>query len=153
MEYADLQCPYCAQWALGSLPAFVSKYVRTGQVRLVFRGLAFLGSDSELALRTVVAAGAQNKEWELLHELYRRQGYENSGWVSGELDGAATAVGLNLQRLDRIAWSGATSRAISRSSAAATAAGVQGTPSFEVGPTGGPMRLVHADGLDSAVVR
>jgi protein-disulfide isomerase len=151
VEYADLQCPYCAEWALQKLPVFVSKYVRTGQVRIVFRGLAFLGPDSELALRNVVAAGRYTKQWNLLHELYLRQGYENSGWVGDELDGAAVAVGLHPQRLDRLAWSTATTRAIAQAARAARAAGVQGTPSFEVGPTGGRMQLVQADGLDAAL--
>jgi protein-disulfide isomerase len=127
--------------------------VRTGRVRLVFRGMAFLGADSELALRMVVAARAQNKQWDLLDELYRRQGYENSGWVSDELDGAAGAVGLDPQRLDHVAWNGATTRALARDARAAQAARVQGTPSFEVRWTGRPPQLVQADSLDAALTR
>jgi protein-disulfide isomerase len=122
-------------------------------VRVVFRGLAFLGADSELALRMIVAAGAQNKQWDLLDELYRRQGYENSGWVSDELAPAAAHAGLDQQRLEKIAWSPATTRAISRVARAAERAGVRGTPSFEVGPTGGPMQLVQADALDAVLAR
>jgi len=153
VEYADLQCPYCADWALQKLPAFVSKHVRTGQVRIVFRGLTFLGPDSELALRNVVAAGGQNKQWNLLHELYLRQGYENSGWVGDELDSAAVAVGLHPQQLDRVAWRPATTRTIAQAARAARAAGVQGTPSFDVGSTGGRMHLVQADALEAALAQ
>jgi protein-disulfide isomerase len=152
-EYADLQCPYCAEWAGQALPRFVSKYVRTGRVRLVFRGMAFLGADSELALRMVVAARAQNKQWDLLDELYRRQGYENSGWVSDELDGAAAAVGLDPQRLDRVAWGSSTTRALAHDARAAQAAGVQGTPSFEVRRTGRQPQLVQSDSLEAALAR
>jgi protein-disulfide isomerase len=151
VEYADLQCPYCAEWARQKLPDFVARYVRTGRVRLVFRGLAFLGADSELALRMVVAAGAQNKQWDLLDALYRRQGYENSGWVSDELDGATVAVQLDRQRLERLAWSSSTTRTIAQGARAAEAAGVQGTPSFEVGRTGGHMQLIQADSLEGAL--
>jgi protein-disulfide isomerase len=43
VEYADLQCPYCAKWSRQALPVLVDEYVRTGKVRIVFRGLAFLG--------------------------------------------------------------------------------------------------------------
>jgi protein-disulfide isomerase len=153
VEYADLQCPYCAEWARQNLPDFVSKYVRTGRVRLVFRGLAFLGADSELALRMVVAAGAQNKQWNLLDELYRRQGYENSGWVSDELNGATFAVQLDRQRLERLAWSNSTTRAVAHAARAAELAGVQGTPSFEVGPTGGHLQLVQGDSLDALLAQ
>jgi protein-disulfide isomerase len=150
VEYADLQCPYCADWSRQALPTLVADYVRTGRVRIVFRGLAFLGADSDLALRMVIAAGAQNKQWDLLHELYARQGYENSGWVSDELDQAAASAGVDAHRLERVAWSRATTRAIARGSRAAQLAGVQGTPSFEVGRTGGPMHLVHVNSLDAA---
>jgi protein-disulfide isomerase len=147
VEYADLQCPYCARWAQQALPPIVSEYVRSGRVRIVFRGLAFLGPDSELALRMVVAAGARDKQWDLLHQLYSRQGYENSGWVGEELPGATAAVGVDAKRLDHVAWEAATTREIERAARAARAAGVQGTPSFALGRTGGPMRLVRVTSL------
>jgi protein-disulfide isomerase len=153
VEYADLQCPYCAEWAREALPTVVSEYVRTGQVRIVFRGLAFLGAESELALRMVVAAGEQNKQWNLLEELYRRQGYENSGWVGDELDAAAAAAGLHMSRLDRLAWSDGTTRAIAAGARAAQHAGVQGTPSFELGPTGGTLQPIRPSSLDAAGIR
>jgi protein-disulfide isomerase len=84
-EYADLQCPYCAQWARETLPVLVRDYVRTGKLRIVFRGLAFLGSDSHKALRAAHAAGRQNHLWDVVHGLYALQGAENSGWVSDHL--------------------------------------------------------------------
>ena len=31
VEYADLQCPYCAQWARDAFPTIVEKYVRAGR--------------------------------------------------------------------------------------------------------------------------
>ncbi len=153
VEYADLQCPYCAEWSLQALPPIVAGYVRSGRARIVFRGLAFLGPDSELALRMVVAAGAQNKQWNLLHELYRRQGYENSGWVGDELAGATAAAGVDAQRLDHVAWGAATTRTIESNAHAARTGGVQGTPSFEVGRTGGRMRLVRVTSLGADGVR
>lgn len=153
VEYADLQCPYCAAWARDALPSVVSEYVRQGRVRLVFRGLAFLGPDSDLALRTVIAAGAHDKLWNLVDELYRRQGYENSGWVREELADAAGAAGVDSRVLERIAWSRATARAVARSARAARAAGVEGTPSFELGPTGGRLVPVQLGSLRPEGIR
>jgi protein-disulfide isomerase len=156
VECADLQCPYCAAWARDALPAVVSEYVRTGRVRIVFRGLAFLGPDSELALRTVIAAGARDKLWNLLEELYRRQGSENSGWVGDELAAASAAAGVNAHALDRGAWNRATDRALERDARAARAVGVQGTPAFELGRTRGrlallPLGSLGADGMRQAL--
>lgn len=156
VEYADMQCPYCATWARDALPSVVTEYVRTGRVRIVFRGLAFLGPDSELALRMVIAAGEHDKLWNLVDELYRRQGYENSGWVGDEVAGAAAAAGVDTNALDRGAWNRATNRAVESNARAARAAGVQGTPAFELGRTGGrlallPLGSLGADGMRQAL--
>ena len=85
VEYADLQCPYCAEWAERTLPVLASDYVRAGKLRIVFRGLSFIGADSTVALRAVHAAGRQDRLWNLVHALYIRQGPENSGWASESL--------------------------------------------------------------------
>jgi protein-disulfide isomerase len=122
-------------------------------VRLVFRGLAFLGPDSDLALRMVIAAGADDRLWNLVDELYRRQGYENSGWVGEELAHAASAAGVDSRVLERTAWSRATARAVARSARVARAAGVEGTPSFELGPTGGRLALVQLGSLRPEGIR
>jgi len=54
---ADLQCPYCARFARTAFPAVAREHVRSGEVWLVFRGVVFLGPESEEALRAVLAAG------------------------------------------------------------------------------------------------
>jgi len=125
VEYADVQCPYCAQWARQTLPYIVENYVRTGKVRIVFRGLAFVGPESVTGLRAVIAAGAQNKLWNVIEELYARQGYENTGWVRGELPSALSAIrGLDPRRVEAVASSAATRRAIVVAARAAERAGV-----------------------------
>ena len=138
VEYADLQCPYCADWAVGALPVLVDEYVRSGKLRIVFRGLAFLGAESDTALRTAVAAGRQNKLWDVVHALYERQGAENSGWVTESLLAeVAPGVDVDERHADWV------SKEIERSAAAARAAGLSGTPAFQVGRTGGRLRLVE----------
>ncbi|MDE3026755.1 MAG: thioredoxin domain-containing protein, partial [Acidobacteriota bacterium] len=56
IEFADPQCPYCAEWARQAFPTIVQRYVRTGKVRVVFNGMTFVGPESETALRTALAA-------------------------------------------------------------------------------------------------
>jgi protein-disulfide isomerase len=85
VEFADLQCPYCGEFARVALPTLVRDYVRTGKVRIVFQGLEFLGADSDAALRSVLAAARQGRGWQMLDGLFRRQGLENSGWVTDPL--------------------------------------------------------------------
>src|SRR5690349_18702280 len=66
VEFADLQCPYGGLWARATLPTLVQRYVRTGKLRIDFRGLAFVGPDSKTALRVAHAAGAQNRLWNVV---------------------------------------------------------------------------------------
>jgi protein-disulfide isomerase len=153
VEYADLQCPYCALWAADVLPVLVRDYVRPGRVRLVFHGLAFLGPDSETALRASLAAAEQNRLWPFVHELYARQGPENGGWVNGALAPAAGRAGVQLGHIRRDSHSIAVERQMLAARRAAERAGVHGTPSFELGRTGGRLELVEDGSLESLRAR
>lgn len=82
VEFGDLQCPACAQFSEGALPAIVRRYVRTGKLLLVFRALDFLGPDSLRAARMAAALGAQGSMFEFLVLMYRNQGLENSGYAT-----------------------------------------------------------------------
>jgi protein-disulfide isomerase len=149
VEYADLQCPYCAQWARDALPTLVEDYVKPGKLRIVFRGLAFIGPDSDKALRTAVAAGENDHLWDVVHGLYLNQGTENAGWVTDDLVAkiAASAPGLDGATLLDRRWDRAIASEINRAAQAAQAAGVTGTPAFQAGPTGGHLELVRVDSL------
>ncbi len=148
VEYADVQCPYCAQWAAQTMPTLVSQYVRTGKLRIVFRGLAFIGPDSEKGLRAAVAAGRENRLWDVVDGLYRRQGAENTGWVSDDvLREVAAEAGLDGAHLRDESWAQWVAVERSRSDRAAQAAGVTGTPSFQLGRTGGRLELVQLRSL------
>jgi protein-disulfide isomerase len=155
VEYADLQCPYCAQWARDTFPELVRDYVRSGRVRIVFRGLAFVGPDSETALRTVLAAGEQDRLWDVVHLLYANQGAENGGWVSEELLGriGADVPGLDGYRMLDRRWSPRVERGVGAAAAAAERDGISGTPAFMLGPTGGKLEPVALTSLDAAPFR
>lgn len=135
VEYVDVQCPYCARFSQTIFPYLVEKYVRTGRVRVLFRGLAFVGADSVTGLRWVVAAGRQNRLWNLLEVLYANQGRENSGWATtARLNALARSVaGLNAGALRRAAGGAAVTAQIRAAAVAAKAAGVPGTPYFQAG--------------------
>lgn len=132
IEYADLQCPACRNYSEAVLPTVVADYVRPGNVNAEFRGVAFIGPDSEKALRLVYAAGMQNRLWQLQEALYRNQGGENSGWLTDELvrELAAGIPGLDVDRLFADADSPDVAAMIEEVAAQADAAEVPGTPSL-----------------------
>ena len=149
VEYVDLQCPYCAEWAARTFPVLVADYVRTGKLRIVFHGLAFIGPDSNTALRTAVAAGRANHLWDVVHGLYLSQGAENAGWINDTLvrDIAGGVPGLEPDELLAARWEKTIDPELERFAAAAKAAGVNGTPAFQVGPTGGLLERVEVGSL------
>jgi protein-disulfide isomerase len=154
VEYADLQCPFCAEFASSALPELVRDYVRSGRVKLVFRGLAFIGPDSETALRAAVAAGRQNRLWDVVHLLYAEQGAENSGWVDGPLGDLSSRVPqLDVQQLETDTTSPAVAKQIGAFGAAAAADGIQGTPSFLAGRTGAQLEPLSVASLDASSFR
>lgn len=150
VEYADLQCPYCGRWARATLPTLVQRYVRRGTLRIVFNGLAFVGPDSDKALRVAFAAGRRNHLWDVVDGLYLRQGVENTGWVTDDLISqiAAGMPGVDGATLLADGATSAVAAEIDSAAAAASSAGVTSTPSFELGPTGGALRPIGITSLD-----
>ena len=133
VEYADLQCPFCADYSTGTQHEVIDRYVKPGTARLEFRGLSFIGEDSTRALRFVHAAAAKNKAWNVIELLYENQGEENSGWVTdGLVRAIATEVGLDPAAMVGSLTSTAFDAAIARTNAQAQADDVGATPSHYV---------------------
>ncbi len=135
LQFEDLQCPFCKDYTLTTLPAIIDEYVRPGLIKIDFRGIAFLGADSEKALRIAVAAGLQNKLWEVTGLFYENQGEENTGWVTDSLidEILAEVPGLDAAKVKVDAKSAAVTKEIEAVQAEATALQVQGTPWFYIG--------------------
>ena len=107
----------------------------------MFRGLAFLGPDSDKALRAALAAAEQDGLWNVVHGLFTSQGAENSGWVTdGLLRSLGREAGIDADRMLAQTHSPAVERELAAAQAAAKRAGVPGTPFFQAGPTGGGAR-------------
>jgi len=129
--FEDPQCPYCRQWSVDTLPTVVRDFVRTGKLRLVYRGIEIIGPNSEPALRAIFAAGAQNKLWNVASALYDVQGQENSGWITdGVIKSAAQAAGADGSAILAASPSKKVTAALVASGKEATAAQVRGTPTF-----------------------
>jgi protein-disulfide isomerase len=158
VEFADLQCPYCGEWARDTLPTIVRKYVRPGKVKIEFKGVHFLdrlGPDSQRGVRAAFAAGLQGKLWYVVEGLYERQGQEGSGWLSESLlkQVAAAVPGLDAKRMLADRTSPAVDAAIRSTDQLVGSIGVTGTPTFYAGKSNGtlsPLRLTSLgpDGVE-----
>ena len=156
VEYADLQCPYCARFAVEVLPTIIRDYVRTGKAQLVLHGLAFVGPDSVTALRTAAAAGTEGRMWNVAELLYANQGPENAWLNDSLLRSIVTAAGADTQRVFAARDGQAVSAQLQSWANDAQLAGVRGTPSFFAGRRGGalapvPVQAVTVDEIRTAL--
>jgi protein-disulfide isomerase len=96
IEFADLQCPYCAEYSRQAMSTVVKDFVRTGKVRYELRLRSFLGKDSVTAAGAAAEATRENKLYPFADLFYSRQGEENTGYVNdGFISGVAKGVGVD----------------------------------------------------------
>lgn len=155
VEFADLQCPYCRDFSTMVMPTIVNEYVKTGRVRLEFRDVAFLGTDSTRAAQMAAAVGLQNRLFEFIDIFYANQGEENTGYVTDEflrrIAGAIPGVDVDRAMDDRGIAS--VQRQLSEASTEWTSYGLTGTPSFVAGPTGGTLETLQVEQLTPDALR
>ncbi|MET0561317.1 MAG: thioredoxin domain-containing protein [Gaiellaceae bacterium] len=134
VEWADPQCPACRTYTEEFFPTVVDEYVRPGTIATEFRGFPFIGDDSVKAYRFLLAAGEQNKLWDLQEALYRNQGGENDGWVTDDLirELASEIEGLDVDQLFADAERDDIVAEADGAEAAGQAAGIQGTPTLQI---------------------
>ena len=103
----------------------------------------------------MLAAGLQNRAWNVLEGLYARQGAENSGWVTPALvrEVSGDVAGLNVQRMLGQTQSASVSRQLREAKSLAGHPGVRGTPTFFVGRSGGPLQHVALSSLTAEALR
>jgi protein-disulfide isomerase len=144
VEYVDMQCPFCDAFEKQVFPILLDNYVSQGTVKMVVRPLAFIGPDSVRGRNAVLAAGRQDKLFNLMQLLYYNQGTENTGWLNeGMVRRAATAVGLDLAKLDAARSSSSISNAANSFVSLARSQGVHRTPTILVGKAGGTLNEVQ----------
>jgi protein-disulfide isomerase len=147
--FEDPQCPFCRQWNLDTLPTVVKSYVRTGRIKLVYRGIVVIGENSVAGLRAVYAAGIQNKLWNMAEALYERQGEENSGWITVPvIRQAAKTIGVNPAKLIADADASSVTADLQQAANEEQTYGVQGTPTFAIQKQLGPVQQLVVAGLE-----
>jgi protein-disulfide isomerase len=134
VEFGDLQCPICREFAVNVLPELIENKIRTGEARLEFRNFPILGPESVTAAPAAIAAAEQNRGWDFIELFYKNQGIENTGYVTEEF---LTSIARGAKVPDIPRWNhdreSSTAKAeVKRTHAEAEQLGFEGTPSFAV---------------------
>ena len=144
IEYLDLQCPYCKDAEAHAVNVVISRYVRTGKASLELRLLDSIGRDSVRGRDAALAAGRQNKLFDLVELLYLQQQAENSGWLSDSLVRAAakSIPGVDVDQLVADMSSQAVADEAQAMLRQQQEQAVNETPTFFVGPRDGSLQHV-----------
>ena len=154
VEFADPQCPFCADFANNALPTLVAEDVKAGRLRLELQWLTFLDrnfgtEDSDRIARLALAAGQQDRMWHVAEAAFRLQGEEGSGYATDEfLRSLVTGVpGLDADKALADMDSPEVDRALATAQTAQGRYGIDSTPSFLTGRTGGDLTRFEASSL------
>ena len=143
-EYVDTSCPICQNYMLTTFPKISQRYVRTGEVKVEDRVLAFVGPSSARGRELVLAAARQNKAFQLAALLYQNQGDETQAWLTDSFAHtlAAKVPGLDVEQLFTEASSQAVAQAGATADSEAQTDGVTGTPTFVLTTKDGKRHLL-----------
>ena len=150
--FGDLECPICKDFTLGALPTLIQKYVRTNKLRIEYRNLETATREPETfktQQSAALAAGKQNKGWYYIELFYNQQGEENTEYVTEKyLQTLAQQVpGMNLATWTADRQNSQFTNTITSDAQAANNAGFTGTPSFQIGKTGGSLSKLEYSSL------
>jgi protein-disulfide isomerase len=129
IEFTDLQCPYCAQFATGTFPRIKQAYIDTGKIRYVSRDLPL--AIHPYALPAAIAArcaGEQGRYWEYRHAVFKAQ--ERLRTDPWELP---KELSLDIERFDACRRDGRQLREVQTDAELAASYGLASTPSFVIG--------------------
>lgn len=133
VEYADFQCPYCKQFAVGPEQQLRQEYLRSGNVRFAFRHLAFIGPESLAAAQASECAQEQGGFWDYHDRLFEEQGAENSGTFSSDnLKRFAADLQLDTQQFNECLDTNKYQEKVQQDIAEAQRLGVNSTPTLFV---------------------
>ena len=151
VEYADLQCPFCADFSTGALPTVIEEYVRPGDLRLDFQPLTFIGPDSEEAARMAAALADQDLMWQFVDLFYANQEAENSDYVDDQFvrDIAGQISGADVEAALAARDSAAVDSILADAERSASEAGISSTPSFLIGPSVDELEALEVADLEA----
>lgn len=147
-EYADFQCPACAQFWVLTFHDIEARLIGAGKVRWRFHDRPLDGPHvfARLAAHSGACAGEQGRFWPMQDQLFGNQ----ATWsVQRNPDRSfrayARAIGLDLTRYDDCMRTGRYRARIQADVEAAEQLGVTSTPTFVIGRMRYPRAMVYDD--------
>lgn len=141
VEYSDFSCPHCHDLA-GIVHQLIDEYVRSGDLRAVFKPIAFVNPPySGPAAQAAICAGQQGKFWEMHDQLWGL--YDTNGpgaYTPSMLFRQATAVGLDRAQFQSCFNSAETLARVQGVIDEARARGIEGTPAVFINGQNVPYR-------------
>ena len=134
-EMSDFQCPYCREFALGTMPELERQYIETGMVRFVYINLPLTSvhKNATAAAQAAMCAALQGRFWPMHDVLFRHQDQWAELAVPRDyLVSLGDSAGLDRAQLTRCLASGAAAAAVRADAARARRAGATSTPTFYI---------------------
>lgn len=134
VEFSDFGCPYCARFALETLPEIDREFIATGQVRWQYVPFVMgMFPNGEEAARAAECAGDQEMFWPMHDHVYERQ----REWKSSREPEAlflsyAAELGLDDSTFATCFRENHPAERIAASNRVAADLGIQSTPNFLV---------------------
>ncbi|HET7233577.1 MAG TPA: DsbA family protein [Longimicrobium sp.] len=132
-EFADFQCPHCAEFATLLEPVIMERLVDTGKARYVFYDFPLGFKWSWLSARAGRCANAQGKFWEFHSLIFARQ--QEWAFAKDPVDiwgPLAQQVGLDQGKFEACVRSDQFQKDVTESSMLGSSLGVGGTPTLFV---------------------
>ena len=149
MVFEDPQCPYCREWNVNTLPTVVQNYIRTGKLKLQYRGIVVISENSVAGLRAIYGAAPQGKLWSMVEALYERQGQENTGWITiPVIKDSAKEIGADSAAVLKQADAASVTAQLNANAALAKQLGINGTPTFVLQKQLGTPQQLNIGGLE-----
>jgi protein-disulfide isomerase len=134
-EMSDFQCPYCREFALGTMPVLEREYIQAGKVRFVYINLPLtsLHKNAAAAAEVALCAARQQRFWAMHDLLFRHQ----DQWAAlpsprAYLLALGDSAGLDHAELGRCVASGAAAADVRADAERARRSGATSTPTFYI---------------------
>ncbi len=105
--FNDLQCSDCREAFLGTMPGLIEKYVRPGDVKLLYRHYSNAESPQELGFYGAEAAAEQGYGWQFIYVFFSTQEEAKRFTSKPAFEGFEKSIAGGVEELELEEWESA----------------------------------------------